>query len=113
MMSELFEIEGTLSSGKTRVLLFRQRLNYIIFFLARHFEIGEFVIYHNPETKSANITGKAIEYDPQSTTSGLDTEFVKSYIKTVNWKETKYDIDYLLGNGIDSDDYKEVMSWFL
>jgi hypothetical protein len=109
MMSELFEIEGGLRSGKTRVSLFRQRLNYIIFFLARHFKIATFVTYHNPQSK---IKGKIIGSEQQSTTSGLDTEFGKSYIKTVDWAEKKYDIDYLLRN-INSDDYNEVMSWIL
>jgi hypothetical protein len=116
MMSELFEIEGTLSSGKTRVSLFRQRLNYIIFFLARHFNIATFVIYHNPVTTKegyqSKITGKFIDSEQQSTATYLDNEFGKSYEKTVNWTETEYDIDYLLRN-IDSDDYKEVMSWIL
>jgi len=116
MMSELFEIEGKLSSGKTRVSLFRQRLNYIIFFLARHFNIATFVIYHNPETTKegyqSKITGEHIVNEQPSATVDLDVEFVKSYEKTIDWKEKKYDIDNLLRN-IDSDDYKEVMSWIL
>ena len=118
MMSELFEIEGELRSGKTRVSLFRQRLNYIIFFLARHFKIATFVTYHNPVTTKdgyqSKITAKFIGSEQQSTDTYLDMEFGKSYVKTIDWTEHKYDIDYLLGEvGRKSNDYNDVMSWIL
>jgi hypothetical protein len=119
MIAELFEL-GENKDDIDRIILFRKRLNFIIVFLARHFEIKEFVTYHHTDfgkksqdfhyssiEKTSKITLDPDKYDKVNIL--LTVQFCQAYTVKVNdWKN--YDIDDILSDSNDPR-YPEVMNW--
>ena len=119
MISELFEL-GENKDDIGRISLFRRRLNYIIVFLARHFDITEFVTYHhtdfgitNPDDLkyvSIKRENKIILYEinDEKQYHDLKIQFSNAYkVVITDWQE--YDIDKILKGEIDK--YDEVKNW--
>ena len=119
MIAELFEL-GENKDDIDRIILFRKRLNFIIVFLARHFEIKEFVTYHHTDfgkksqdfhyssiEKISKITLDPDKYDKVNIL--LTVQFCQAYtVKVKDWK--KYNIDDILSDSNDPR-YPEVMNW--
>jgi len=115
MLSEIFEL-GENNDDISSIELFRKRLNYIIVFLARHFNIIEFVTYHNSKFEIKNmpesiqpgiIQNDNIPYIDVS--KEVHSSFCNSHlIKIDSWEN--YIIEDFMDNP-DHDKYKEVMCW--
>jgi protein tyrosine phosphatase len=118
MIAELFEL-GEKKDDIDRIILFRKRLNFIIVFLAREFDITEFVTYHHtdfgkkPEDfskslkKTSKITLDPDTYDKENIL--LTVQFCQAYtVKIDKW--TDYNIDNILSDSKDPR-YGEVMNW--
>ena len=108
MLHELSDTSFEEMKSGTRASLFRQRLNRIIFFLAREFDIKNFKTYISPVTNGNGVT---------STTKNIEEEFgnVKD-VEIDDWN--KYNIDKLYGdcdNAEEEEEYeerfKEVLGW--
>ena len=117
MISELFEL-GENKDDIGRISLFRRRLNYIIVFLARHFNITNFVTYHHTDfgniddLKYVSIKreNKIIldEINDEKQYHDLKIQFSNAYkVVITDWQ--KYDIDKILKDEIDK--YDEVKNW--
>jgi hypothetical protein len=118
MIAELFEL-GEKKDDIDRIILFRKRLNFIIVFLARHFNITEFVTYHHTDfgkksqdfnqsiEKISKITLDPDKYDKQNIL--LTVQFCQAYtVKIDRWAD--YNIDKILSDSSDPR-YPEVMNW--
>jgi len=118
MIAELFEL-GEKKDDIDRIILFRKRLNFIIVFLARHFEIKEFVTYHHTDfgkkpgdfshslKKISKITLDPDTYDKENIL--LTVQFCQAYtVKISDWEH--YNIDKILSDSNDPR-YSEVMNW--
>ena len=66
MLGELFRVSTIM-----RTSLFRQRINRIFFFLARHFKVETFYTYESPDIVVVNLP---------------DDEFSKPVLHTIDWK---------------------------
>jgi hypothetical protein len=91
----------------TRASLFRQRLNRIIFFLAREFDIKKFKTYISTVPNGNVVT---------STTGNIEEEFKNvNDVKIDDW--SNYNIDKLYGECDDNEEavyeyrFKEVLRW--
>jgi neurofilament heavy polypeptide len=118
MIAELFEL-GEKKDDIDRIILFRKRLNFIIVFLARHFNIIEFVTYHHtdfgkkPQDFNQSIEkGSKITLDPDTYDKVnilLTVQFCQAYtVKISDWEH--YNIDKILSDSNDPR-YDEVMNW--
>jgi hypothetical protein len=117
MLSEIFDL-GENNDDISKIELFRKRLNYIIVFLARHFNINEFVTYHNSNFEIKNMPSSIqpdIIYNENDTSNKIDlsrevhSSFCNSHIiKIDTWDN--YKIEDFMDNP-EHDKYKEVMCW--
>jgi len=131
MLAELFEFgeneKGDKKSDEFRISLFRKRLNYIIVFLAKEFNIKEFITYRGrnfnlPLAKSKKSSGRyksgfeSVDAIMDSEFPYLAAEFSRPYKVTIaNWNN--YNIDDILKNKDKDEDkdqyklYEEIMTW--
>jgi hypothetical protein len=107
MLHELTDTSFDKMKSGTRASLFRQRLNRIIFFLAREFDIKKFKTYISTVPNGNVVT---------STTGNIEEEFINENDVVIDdWRN--YDIDKLYGECDDNEEavyedrFKEVLGW--
>jgi hypothetical protein len=118
MISELFELGGK-AGDEVRISLFRRRLNYIIVFLAKEFNIHEFISYRGNDSENKDYKSVSTKVIPDTDTYIENTNYPKVVsafskpfkVKIENWGN--YNInDILKTENTDNNRlYDEIMSW--